>query len=321
MSGTHARTGWRTFWIVLAVLALGTLGLVATALLRAAPPTETNPPATTLEQALAGAPRLAHDSVAPQIAPLLSAAYAPAHAAIPRYADFHYSVQGEYTELGAAAMGRATAKIEQILLDGLDERLQAAAATLDASFAAHYAEALDKLARRDAPPDEAQLPLGNVSAAILDDAIGRMRLTAPLATATALTASAGVKAAAAAFAKLIAKKVAAKVAVKTGTKVTSILTTGGVAAAACSWAGPVAIACAATGAVVAWVATDHVIIKLDEYYNRDEFESDLRAMLDVDMAEKAAAFEAALAARAARLQDTAPQVLPDFTLQERRSAD
>ena len=49
------------------------------------------------------------------------------------------------------------------------------------------------------------------------------------------------------------------------------------------------------GGAAAWVATDAAIISLDEYFNRDEFEAELRQLIDEDRARKTQAIEAALA--------------------------
>jgi hypothetical protein len=48
-----------------------------------------------------------------------------------------------------------------------------------------------------------------------------------------------------------------------------------------SWAGPVgAAAGGAIGGAAAWFAVDAAVITIDEYFNRDDFEADLRVMVD-----------------------------------------
>ena len=80
----------------------------------------------------------------------------------------------------------------------------------------------------------------------------------------------------------------------------------------CSWSGPGAAACGVVGAVAAWLVTDAVIINLDEYFNRDEFEAELRQIIGEDRAEKKLLLEAALKEKAI-IMDAAAK---DFTMRE-----
>ena len=78
--------------------------------------------ASELESRLGRANRAAADAVRLQIGPMLDAAYQPAYDAIPIYADYHYSVWGEYAELGTAAIGDVGAHMEELLFGGLEPR-------------------------------------------------------------------------------------------------------------------------------------------------------------------------------------------------------
>ena len=71
--------------------------------------------ASKLDDFLGKANRDAADAAGLQIGPMLDAAYQPAYHAVPEYADYHYSVWGEYAELGTAAIGDVGAKLEEML--------------------------------------------------------------------------------------------------------------------------------------------------------------------------------------------------------------
>lgn len=65
------------------------------------------------------------EKVREQIRGRLDEAYAPVYAGIPTYMDFHYSLTGEWLELGSAAMGNLGGGLEEHLFDGFDTRLGA----------------------------------------------------------------------------------------------------------------------------------------------------------------------------------------------------
>ena len=95
------------------------------------------------------------------------------------------------------------------------------------------------------------------------------------ATAAAVTKTLGTK---------VTTKLAAKAAGKTAVKAAGIggsAASGAVAGLLC---GPTAWICApiagVAAGIAAWFATDKVVIEVDEYLNRDEFEQELRAMID-----------------------------------------
>jgi len=104
--------------------------------------------------------------------------------------------------------------------------------------------------------------------------------------------SAGAAVGAATVAAMVSKsigmkvttKLAAKTAGKTALKATGI--GGGAASGALAGllCGPAAWVCAPVAAIVAgtaaWVATDKVMIEVDEYFNRETLESEIRAAID-----------------------------------------
>ncbi len=277
-------------------------------------PTERSPievSASELENRLSAANRAAVDAVRLQIGPMLDAAYQPAYDAIPIYADYHYSVWGEYAELGAAAVGDVGAKLEEMLFSGLEPRLEIVAVELDEVFSSTFQTAIEKEMARI---EDSGVVLGPLTETAVGDAQRRMLVTVPVGTA-AIT---GSKAIAAIIAKKIATKLATKAALKAGGKWAVVGTTAGGAAALCSWSGPGAGLCAAAGGIGAWLVADYGIVKLDEYWKREEFEVELREMITEQKFAHQVALENAVTARALAVQEMTDAVVEqhDFTLRE-----
>lgn len=271
--------------------------------------------ASELESSLSKANKIALEAVMLQIGPLLDAAYQPAYNAIPSYANFHYSVWGEYAELGASALGDVGVKLQEILFVGLDVRLREVSLDLDHSFNSRFEMELNA---STADGGSAGPLLGPLSRLAIQDAKTRMAITLPISTAAAIGTAATINVVATVMAKKIAAKLAIKAAAKTGGKWAAAGTGAGVGGAACWWAGPGAGLCAAVGGVGAWIVADYGIVKLDEYWNREEFEADLRGMIDEQKASHKAALAQALAARAAAVQEVTSEIVQrhDFTLRE-----
>lgn len=205
--------------------------------------------------------------------PALDLIFNPVLDAIPAYADFHYSVLGEYTELLGAALGEAEEAMEKRLFGGFNERVTAASARLDQQLLDSYGAAV---------ADNLQgfgLQVRPMIAMVQDDAKARFRVTAPVG-ALLVGATSGLGKAAA---KVIAKKIGAKIAMKSAAKAASkwaaTTTSAGLGTLACSWAGPGAVVCGGVAGLFTWFAVDAVVITIDEYFTRDEFEVDLAAMV------------------------------------------
>lgn len=211
-------------------------------------------------------------------------AFAPVYGQVPKFADFHYSIVGEYTELLAVLAGEGASSLQGILFDEVkfDARLDGAAKEIGNTFEGVIGEALDKLkGRLDAAPGLTPEERGLLSGALkltVDDV--KARFSGEMVAARTGGAAA-VLIAAKKAATSLAEKVAAKAAIKAGAKVVTPGAAGVGGAAACSWLGPVgAGACGVGAAVVAWLATDAVIIAIDELYNRQEFEAEIRQLVD-----------------------------------------
>ena len=271
--------------------------------------------ASELENLLTPAKEAALKAVNEQIGPLLDAAYQPVYATIPHYADYHYSVWGEYASLGGALLGNVEDKLQEVLFSGLGTRLGKVSADLDIIFNTAFATELET---RAATTNPTNINLGPLTRMAIDGTVSRMQVTAPVGTAAAIGTGAAIKAAATAMAQKVAAKLAIKAAAKTGGKWVAAAAGAGTGAVLCSWSGPGAGLCAAAGGVGAWIVADYGIVKLDEYWNRDEFEADLETMIDEQKEAHRQALEQALAARALAVQDVSDEIVQqhDFTLRD-----
>ena len=274
-------------------------------------PTATELSAVELDNLLSGANLKAVNAVIVQIEPLLEEVYQPVYLAIPKFADYHYSVWGEYAELTAAARGLQGVKLEETLFVGFDKRLSSVESKLDNIFSSTFLSSVeDETAEINASNNN----LGALTKAALNDATRRMLITIPagIATITGTKVVAGI----------IAKKIAAKLAIKAGAKVSGKLATTatgvGIGAASCVVLGPFAVSCAVVGGVGAWFAADYGIVKLDSWWSRADFENDLRTMIDEHKHSVKLEMEKAVKFHALSVQDMSAKVVEqhDFTLRE-----
>lgn len=306
------------FWGTIGALALGTIGLQIAAnrqlasdpvgAQRRAPSTPEQPLPEMIAkfaEVLTKAPSQARAVALEQIEPLLDEAFRPAYDGISAYADFHYSIKGEYTQLVFAAAGTLQTDLDERLFAGLPDRLTDAVAKLDGVFATTYADEL----RRDVEMAMTSVDLGPAIGAATQNAVKR----AGVGVAT-VGGAASVKLVSKTIAKKLSTKVAAKVAAKGLVKSGSVLSGMGAGAALCSPSGPVAAVCGVIGAGIAWVAVDAVVIGLDELMNREEFEADLRLALDEEKARIARELQGRLAVKESTLLRMVPLQTEDLTL-------
>lgn len=307
----------RAFWATIVLFALATIGLSVFGSLQTKQPdshTPTEIPRTTLERILSTTATAAKDAVVPDVETLLDTVYAPAYAAIPEYADFHYSVLGEYVELTQAVQGKMSESLHERLFDGFSERFETAAAILDQRLLDTYRSILDERVAAELSSEGITQLSGGATEVVLDDARARARVTLPIATVAAGIAGSGsLKVISASIAKKLAAKIATKASGKVVAKGGGILTGAGGGALLCSWSGPGAVVCGVVGGTAAWLLTDAVVLNIDEYFNREDFEADLRGILDEDRAEKHAMLIAAMEKNAAAMDASVDEI---FTLRD-----
>lgn len=252
-----------------------------------------------------------------EIGRLLDGAYSPVYAGIPAYMDFHYSLTGEWLELGSAAMGKLGGGLNKYLFDGFDTRLRDVSERLALDFDQKFWSALD---------DAMAVELGGAGAfepvvhnALRDSKNRMMKTTGTVGVA--LVGGGTLKVFTTVFAKKLAIKLAAKVGTKVGVKWATAATGGLASAAACSWTGPGAAACAVVGAAITWVATDVAMIKLDEYVTRDDFERALRELIDDHKIETRRAMEQILDSKLLAYETERKVSVREISLSELKDAD
>jgi hypothetical protein len=232
--------------------------------------------------------------MAQRISTHVDRAFQPVYGRLPDFLDFHYSVVGEYTELAAALSDQIGSDLERILFTEtqFEQHLAEATAAIARDGDSLLGDLLVKMHRKLTDRfdlDEAELGLvSRVGTLTLDDASKRF------GTGEMMLRGAGAAIGGGAVAAALAKTVSTKAATKLGTKLagkTAVKATGiggGAAggAAAGLLCGPAAWICAPIGgvaaAVAAWFATDKIVIELDEYFNRESFELEIRAAIDAE---------------------------------------
>lgn len=320
----RGRQANRSFWLTIFIIAsiciiLWVLGLVHN---KYGAPRELDITSTMAEEIFDGLPRKALDAVKPEVETLLDAAYAPVYDAIPHYADFHYSVLGEYTELTEAAFGTMTEAIEARLFDGMGERLSNLTQSLDQRFAVAYEEALQGSIEDNVSVEQIGLPFSEATTFVFDDVLSRSRTTLPVSTVAAgVVGGGGIKVVSAVIAKKMATNIAVKATARGVVKGGGVLAGAGGGAFLCSWSGPGAALCGAIGGVGAWLLADAAVVNIDEYFNREEFEADLRKLIDESRAESLDMINAALEQKALSLSDHQDVRVEGLTLQENAKSE
>lgn len=309
----------RAFWLTIFALIGVSLVLAAVGFLRSPEPAGSvtyEISATVLERVLSKAANKARDVVTVDISPALDKAYEPAYAAITEYADFHYSLRGQYIELTALAAGSFAEKLNDRLLDGLEQRIDKVMQLADQQYADAYRDILQTEIASLMPPESSSQALGDATQALLQDAQTRVVASPLVSAASAAAVGGSLKAASSAAGKKVAAQVAAKTFAKNATKAGATAAGVGTSTLICAWAGPYAVLCGVAGGVAAWIAFDGAIVNIDEYINREDFEDALRTMLDEDKAARQRFIEQMLAQKAAAMDEAAEEMMKDFTLRE-----
>jgi hypothetical protein len=216
----------------------------------------------------------------------IDVAFNKAYGQIPKFADFHYSVTGEYSEIVDILSGEMSNRVQEILFKqvGVEANLQNAFTDIADSSQKKIEKSIEttnynikikiNLSNNDINKFTKILELTT------QDIKNRFR---PLEYSTIRNVR--QKSMNIVLAKIIGKKLAvkitAKTSVKTAAKAGSILGGAGTGAGTCAVGGPIAAGvCGVVAGVVTWFVVDKLIVEIDEHFNRDEFEQELRSMLD-----------------------------------------
>jgi len=325
----------RAFWATIILMFVVTLGLLITGQLRdsdlAVPSTNTNtnansrvnietapeptspPPHEIPKPVLLEIFTVASDAAEAQVLNLLDEQldelFVPVYTGISDYAEFHYSVLGEYTELTAAVTQNMGAEIEERLFGGFTERVENLGTRIDTRFQQAFEENVSENVAQSFPQGQQVSVLAAVTLVVIDDVVNRSKFTVPVASVSALAAVSTLKIISKNMAQVMAAKVALKFAAKGAVKAGAGLGGAGTGAALGSALGPVgALIGGIGGAVVTYFAVDAVIINIDQYFNQEEFEADLADLVQSMRNDLHADIELALTRKKDDIQD--------FTLNE-----
>lgn len=250
----------------------------------------------------------AREIVAAKLDAELDRVFTHAEERLPAFADWYYSLQGEYTRAAKAALsyvnladpGYVANQAATMLLpdDVWAEDIEGLTRETAASLQAHHsrvrAEWLDGLTRRlsayrvPAPLEGAAGSKAGERAVMLDTLMQELlaRESAALKTRLSIsTLAAGGAAAgpalwraATARSSALAGRTAAVRAAGRGAARIAPAAAGG--AAICSPAGPAAIGCALFAGAAVWLATDWALLRVDEHLHREELVAALGTGLD-----------------------------------------
>ena len=226
----------------------------------------------------------------------IDSAFEPVYERIPTLLDWHYSVAGQYTELGLAAAGRLQQEMESRLFRGIDERMDEASTAIDGVLGTELSDSIEQWLRNESqsvdPDCDARLVYVDMLGAVIPDSMQRFRTLVVPAGVTALGGAAAGKAAVTALIKSMSKKLVASTAAKAvGKMVPKLLGKWGGAAAGGTVGTALGVALGPVGAIVGgvvgvaagaagWLIVDGVVMKADEHLNRADLERELTELVD-----------------------------------------
>jgi len=200
-----------------------------------------------------------------------------AHNNIDIFLDFHYSVIGEYVELGNMAVGKIEEHIKNRLFgDDFNIKMETILNEISEDYQYNLKEHLKVMHTRANMGVDSELNAGAIKH--LEGDIHQHFLLQQGKLATIIVATLASK-----IAKTIATKLATKqatiIASKASTKVgmkSAALISGVSVGAMC---GPFVWLCSPIAATALWFGTDAIVVSVDEKLNRDEFRKDILSEL------------------------------------------
>lgn len=199
--------------------------------------------------------------------------FVPIYANIDNFLDYHYSIKGEYSELGAMAFGNLEKMItDQLLGEDFGSRVDNTSIAIDNQYKINlknHLSSIDKYAT------------DSVDMNINQDALNRLKSDID---ANMLQQEIKLGVVGGAIAIKITAMIVAKITTKGVVKASSKLATKSAAASSGALAGlgcgPLAWLCSPIAAGALWIATDGVVVSGDEYLNRDNFKAEIIKALD-----------------------------------------
>ncbi|MGJ8689694.1 MAG: hypothetical protein ACSHXZ_09255 [Gammaproteobacteria bacterium] len=281
------------------------------------------------------------EQVHTQISVHLDSSFARVEERLPVFADWYYSLRGEYSRLAMAALSatsladgdyvaRRAAQLlfpEQIWESGLRALEVSSNESLLSSHQSTRREWLKQVQGRfnaqrvPAPIDhlQGQLPVLNLNA--LNQQLSALEEISALDNRIALSSLGAAGLAGPALWRAVAARNAlasSRVLASTGARGSARIASAAGGAVICAPGGPLAIACAAGAGIATWLATDWLLLQVDEAINRDDLiETMSTGLLDLRKGleqELLTAYDARLAALQSASQE---QILEGFELTNR----
>jgi hypothetical protein len=200
--------------------------------------------------------------------------FAAADPGIEQFLDWHFSVLGEYQQLGAMIAPKVTQgaakKLQMYVMNRINNELQSFGETIDSDVLAYVNESSIKTGQDIHKNPEMSKCFPSVDLSPLTF----QKIPVDVGQPQSIMAGGAIAA-------LIAKKTAAKLTAKTvgkaAGKYAATFATGMTAAGLC---GPFAPVCGIGAAAVTWFAMDVAIVTADELMTRDELRQDIRNELN-----------------------------------------
>jgi hypothetical protein len=220
----------------------------------------------------------------------IDAVFNPVYGQIPRFADFHYSVTGEYSEIVAALGGAIGNRVQDVLFNqvGFEANLQSG---FDKVYDQSNAKIQDAMGRvksdiqNKTGLDDNNMDLLTKTLHLSIQDVKNRFSNLTYSTIRGAGVGLGLAATGSVLAKTMGKKLAVKVAAKTAIKLTGKAAAASAGAGAGALAGSVfgpvgTVVGGIGGAIAVWLAVDKFIVEIDEHFNRKEFEQELHSMVD-----------------------------------------
>lgn len=206
--------------------------------------------------------------------------FAKVDAQIPVYADFHYSLKGEYIELWAYSQKDGGKYLKKYLFESIDFDTQMAQAYENMSNKIYrllhlsLEDASHNLYTKTQLSKEEQTLLDKILTLQIQSTLNRFENNFHNSMRASGVVGAGV------IGALVAKKMGAKLALKAGAKAGAALSAGASGLALCAPSGAGAIVCGVITGVAGWFATDKIILEGDAYLHREAFERELHTLIE-----------------------------------------
>ncbi|WP_457668154.1 hypothetical protein [Thiolapillus sp.] len=262
-----------------------------------------------------------------QVDAAVDTAFAPVHDHVADFADWYYSLTGEYMRYAHAIGGDMGEYMQQRLREtvflpaALETNLDNLLSDSNIRLSREMKQSGDRLASRlqlviaagSWPVRSGEPMIGDsldldqmfaTSLQVTGKDLNRQVVSILAATGAGVVVAKGLGLAVAkkTLTKVAATKsfhvasaLLAKLAAKSAIKGGGALAGAGTGAAICSPAGPAALVCGAVGGLIAWLAVDKAVIELDEALNRKVFVADIHAAIDAQQQQLKSALKKAYA--------------------------